>query len=332
MASVNPRLLQALVKALKHKELGDRAGRSQADENAAYLNSIKSKPRTVDQQIDEPDEAVNAFVGKLKEGARSQVPADASTSGANITNRPGKIRYDTVDDYAETKAPEAVNTGPVEDNRILSVDQRKAIEEQEIENSTQDAIMRQARISADSKPLRADEVVNPNRQKAAELDLEGLHIREQMDVIQDIIDSDPGLSALSPQLLKETMPDIIKNNRSILGIKNDVTQEATSVFDKLNDLAKSVAIDPTLSKKIQVMRAQASQASDRGDHKTLQLMLEQLTGTDAGLEGLERFGKGRPTVPNDPTSLPINVQRPTGEPTASLEQIMKAVTQELGIK
>lgn len=187
-------------------------------------------------------------------------------------------------------------------------------------------------VDAASAPLRADEVVNPTRQKFAEqkLDLEGEQQGQQMDMIQDIIDADPTLSALSPTLLKETMPDIIKNNRNALGIKTDTSQVSTSVFEKLNDLAESAKTDPALAQKVQTLRAQAAQASERNDDKTLQMMLEQLTGTDAGLEGLERFGRSRPDVPNDPTGLPINI--PDKGTTATMEQIMQAVTQELGIK
>ena len=155
-------------------------------------------------------------------------------------------------------------------------------------------------LDAANVPIRADEIVNPNRQKAAGLDLEGEKIGMQMDKIQEIIDKDGFLRALGEDDLRDLMPDIISNNKSALNIKPDVQKLSTNVFDKLNELKESAKNDKTLLQKVEVLRAQAAQANERKDEKTLQLMLEQLTGTDAGLEGLARFGKSRPGS-NNPT-------------------------------
>tara|TARA_R110000803_G_scaffold37656_3_gene81242 strand:- start:1255 stop:2190 length:936 start_codon:yes stop_codon:yes gene_type:complete len=311
MVSLSPQILLAITKQLaKQAEDAKRI----PEPSMAPVKETAVPSKSLD----------DAMVERLKQGARDKQPlgtGDASQRKSIIPRASGVADEFGIDDVV---GKEGV------DSRVLTKEQRTDASNNAQEFTTQEAIMKQARDDAASKPLRADEVVNPIRQKEAELDLEGLHVNEQMDKIQEIIDADPGLSALSPALLKESMPNVISNNRDKLGIKNDVSQESTSVFQKLNDLAESAADDPKLAKQIQVFKAQAAQANERGDYKTLQLMLEQLTGTDAGLEGLSRFGRGRPTVPNDPTSLPINI--PSKDKTATMEQIMKAVTQELGIK
>ena len=292
MASLNPQLLQAVAKLLSTKR--------------------RKMPVTSDDLRTEARKAGIDDTG----AAKTKVNQNDIGTGPDTDNF-GKDFLDDVEPLAPTKMGKK-NPRPVE---IFDRNAASSLDNRDVIPDTSDAA---------NVPIRADEVVNPNRQKAAGLDLEGEKIGMQMDKIQEIINADPGLSALSPALLKESMPNVISNNRDKLGIKNDVRQVSTSVFEKLNDLAESAATDPNLSKQIQVMRAQAAQANERSDYKTLQLMLEQLTGTDAGLEGLSRFGRGRPTVPNDPTSLPINI--PSKDKTATMEQIMKAVTQELGIK
>jgi len=383
MVSLSPQILLAITKQLAKQ--ADEAKRgptvSQADEVSKHLDSIKSKPRTVDQQADILEE-FDATVRGTKNQKRTGVeegydggveetfPSDEVIDG--LYSKDGNLLVEGVESrilneptISETEHIKAFELDrselfPLDTTRISNSKTRpatiqkkkgrefykkKAIVEGDLSQSkgnyssspefdtpiarTEDTAGFNP-LDAANVPIRANEIVNPNRQKAAGLDLEGEKIGMQMDKIQEIIDKDSFLRALGEDDIKDLMPSIISKNRNKLNIKDDVRQVSTSVFEKLNDLAESAATDPDLSKQIQVMRAQAAQANERNDYKTLQLMLEQLTGTDAGLEGLSRFGRGRPTIPDDPTSLPINV--PSKDKTATMEQIMKAVTQELGIK
>jgi len=311
MASLSPQLLQAVVKQLAKQ--------------AEDVKRIPEPSMAPVKEIEVPSKSLDKeFVEKLKQGVQEKTPL--GRRGANTKpQRQSHIPEDVVDEFGRdaTDLPQRLTptkmTNNVEDFNAASA----------LDNSA-DRLDPNTGYDAASAPLRADEVVNPNRQKAAGLDLEGEKIGMQMDKIQEIIDKDGFLRALGEDDLRDLMPDIISKNKSALNIKPDVQELSTNVFDKLNELKESAKSDKTLLQKVEVLRAMAAQANDRKDEKTLQLMLEQLTGTDAGLEGLARFGKGRPTVPDDPTSLPINV--PSKDKTATMEQIMKAVTQELGIK
>lgn len=342
MASLNPRLIQALAQMLMTKQRrldpvtsADVANLPLAkqidvtDQTHAPVNIPDNTQGVLPENLD--DRNYN-MLRQLQEGARQKT--SLGRKGANTSpQRPSRIRQDTVDEFGRDAEdlPTALRPskkGGAEDfNAASSLDNR---------GETPDTSLDRAR----SSHIGTDKVLN-NKQRDIELDLDGQQTQRQMDEVQAIIDEDAGLSALSPALLQETMPDIIANNKVRLGIK-DTKELGNSVQDKLRELTTSVKGDDKLTKQIEVMIAKASQAADTNDVQALQDMLDQLTGSDRALMGMtgstpltkgkDQFGN----IPNngidDPTSLPINVPRPAGEPTASMEQIMKAVTQDLGIK